>query len=238
MMKSKTRAILALFISLNFLLSFQAAFSNTQYVEFTIYIDRTAPAYSNEIMAGEISQSGDSINVSSFWSDNHKLSNYYYESNITGSYENSALNSFNEGYSNETVAVTDADYEGRSVYYRFIGFDLAGNANSTEYKSFSILSQNPQFSNVSQSADEITQGSNITLSAYWTDNFNAKNATLQINNGSWEDKETLALNSQSSWSNFTFNTAGLSGSIGWKIKSYDNIGNFNLTTAMSFIASE
>jgi hypothetical protein len=237
-MKSKTQAILALFISLNFLLSFQTAFSNTQYVEFTIYVDRTAPEYYNETIFGGLNQSADALNISAFWADNHALSNYYYESNITGSYENSALKSFIEGYSNETITATDADYEGRSVYYRFTGFDIAGNANSTEYKLFSILSQSPQFSNVSQSHEIISAGDNITLSAYWTDNFNIKNATLQINNGSWEDRENLILNSLSSWSNFTLNTAGLSGSIGWKIKAYDNIGNFNLTPAMSFTASE
>ncbi|MFA5333048.1 MAG: hypothetical protein WC376_00955 [Candidatus Nanoarchaeia archaeon] len=232
-MKSKIIAAILLLISLSF--SIQISFSDTKYVEFTIFIDRTAPEYSNETITSElINNSNEEINISVFWTDNHALKNYYYESNITGDFMNSTLKSFSQAYSNETITVTNADYEGRSVYYRFIGFDMAGNINSTEYKTFNILSQSPNFSNVSQSANEITQGNNITLSAYWADNFNIKNATLEINDLGWQDKETLIINSINSWSNFTINTTGLSGSIDWKIKAFDNIGNLNTTDILNF----
>ncbi|MFA5303402.1 MAG: hypothetical protein WC393_02610 [Candidatus Nanoarchaeia archaeon] len=232
-MKSKIIAAILLLISLSF--SIQISFSDTKYVEFTIFIDRTAPQYSNETITSElINNSNEEINISAFWTDNHALKNYYYESNITGEFMNSTLKGFSQDYSNETITVLNKDYEGRTVYYSFYGFDIAGNINSTEYKSFNILSQAPNFSNVSQSVSEIAQGNNITLSAYWADNFNVKNATLEINDSGWEEKDSMTLNSSQSWSNFTINTTGLLGSIDWRIKAFDNIGNFNTTNILSF----
>ncbi|MDD4353434.1 MAG: hypothetical protein PHN56_03170 [Candidatus Nanoarchaeia archaeon] len=233
MMKSKILAIIVLFISLSF--SFKLAFSNTQYIEFTIFIDRTAPEYYNEtITADIINNSNEEINISAYWIDNHALNFYYYESNITGTFTNSTSKSFTQGYSNETIKNINADYEGRSVYYKLIGFDRVGNLNSTEYTQFSILNQTPLFTNVSQSNDNIAAGNNITLAAYWNDNFNIKNATLQFDETGWTDKEDMIINSLASWSNFTYNTTGLSGSVSWRIKASDNVGNINTTEAMSF----
>lgn len=232
-MKGKKLAIIILLISLGF--SIPISFSDTKYVEFTIYIDRTAPEYSNETITSElINNSSEEINISAFWTDNHALKNYYYESNITGEYQSSIAKNFVNGLSNETIKITNPEYEGRTVYYSFYGFDNAANYNQTEYKSFSILSQSPHYNDTIQSTNTITAGNNITLSAYWTDNFNVKNATLQINDLGWQDKETMTINSINAWSNFTLNTTGLFGNVDWKITAIDNIGNLNTTEMLSF----
>jgi hypothetical protein len=232
-MKSKNLAIIILLISLSF--SIQKSYSDTKYVEFTIYIDRTAPEYSNETITSQlINNSNEQINISAYWTDNYQLKSYYYESNITGTYQSSTAKNFINGWSNETITVTNADYEGLTVYYSLYGFDNAANYNQTEYKSFNIISQSPQYNNTQQSDDTISANNNITLSAYWTDNFNLKNATLQINDTEWTDKETITIDLINAWSNFTFNTTGLLGSIDWKIKATDNVGNINITNFMSF----
>jgi len=228
-MKTKTLAtiIILLVATLN------TAFSNGRYeVGFTLYIDRTAPEYANEAITGELNKSLDSVNISAYWTDNRALKSYYYESNITSSFVTSLAKNFVGNYSNETITAINASLEGRSVYFRFHSLDLVGNLNQTEYKSFSILSQSPQYFNVNQSLNIITQYNNITLSSYWTDNFNVKNATLQLNATGWVG-ETLTINSLNSWSNFTYNASNL-GEISWNITAYDSVGNSNTTEELIF----
>lgn len=238
MMKSKKEKIIFLiFISISFSLIINTGFSDTKYVEFRIYIDRTAPEYFNETISSDlINDSNDLINISVFWRDNDLLSHYFYESNITGVFENSTSKNFIEGYSNETIIINNASYEGETVYYKFYGFDRAKNMNQTEYKSFSILSQEPFFSNITQSHDVINEGENITLSAYWSDNFNVYESILQTNKTSeWTDESSIIHNSNLAWSNYTFNTSDYAGnSIAWRIKARDSVGNINTTTQLIF----
>ena len=146
-------------------------------------------------------------------------------------------------------------YNGTYPNYGVIIFDGSGGNRerqfwSNEYAANTSLRpklvvnytdiQAPYWSNQSQNASSIPQGSNILLSAYWTDNINLSYAVLATNeSGVWTNRSTIIMTGAANWSNFTWSNASvpMGTNVGWRIYANDTSGNINVTNISTFSIS-
>jgi len=207
------------------------------YIGFTIYIDNASPTYNNFEGVALIDDLYDQFFTYAEWNDHH-LTTYLFEWNMTGVFENDTAQSFDQNWSNVTKSMTNAD-EGKTIRYRFHGRDWSNNWNSTYYKDLVIASIAPIYSNVSQNNSNPTAGEFVQLTSYWTDNFEIDHVFLQTNEtGSWLDNGTpAAVDTKSGWANFTIDTTGMSGPFYWRIQGQDKISNVNNTPINYFTVS-
>lgn len=209
-------------------------------ISFIVTVDTSAPEFyyfgSNSSTVSGLNQS---VLLSAYWEDTYEgLDSYQLETNSSGVFENSTAYAFDEGWSNTTNTFSNASQEGGSVYFQYHGVDLNNNWNSTGFKSVELISEAPEYFNVTQNTSNPTAGELVLISSYWTDNFNIYNTTLQINHtGIWSNNQTIYHNKISTWANYTFNTTGYSGeSVWWRVRAYDNatIVNYNTTKEFKF----
>ena len=105
-----------------------------------------------------------------------------------------------------------------------------------------VENQPPKWSDQGQNASMIDIGDAVKLSAYWTDNGNISYAVLSTNEtGGWQNKSgsygsAMQINTNASWSNFTWQNSSVPGGavVWWKIYANDTAGNWNVTDEMSF----
>ncbi len=227
---------------ITFILLFSSAFAQTNgVVEFMVRVDSTSPVYQNfNSNVTTINTINEAIKFYALWSDDWEGLDYFlFEWNISGVYVNEGPYSFNLGWSNVTKIISDPNYEGEYVVFSFYGYDVNGNFNQTEYKSFIITNEAPSYSQISQSNNAPIAGEIVNISSFWEDNFNVYKAVLQTNfSGVWTDNQTKIIDSNTGWANFTWNTSGYSGqTIWWRIVGYDNATNTNTTEEYSFTVS-
>jgi len=230
------RAIIVLILIISLI---SASYSDTSgYVSFTFRIDKSAPTYS-ELSANttEVSNINELVLFSAYWEDNYVgLKDYYFTWNMTGTFDNTTSRNYAGNWSNITRAVSDPDAEGTNISYGFYAFDKNNNMNYTGNNYFSVINKAPEYSEVTQSNSTPADGEVITLSAYWTDNFNIYDSVLETNKtGAWSTTELMTPDSNPAWTNYTFNTSGFIGqSIAWRIKAADNANNINTTEELIF----
>ncbi len=228
------KKILILFMYL-FLLS-PALCQTNGYINFMITLDFEPPQYSllssNTISINNI---GESIEFSAYWTD-YELGDYKFSWNITNTFENSSNQEYVNGWSNETRTINNANYEGRSVGWKYYGFDANNNLNTTTIKYFDIISEEPEYSQISQDKDTPAEGEVVNISSYWTDNFEIDHVDILTNEtSSWETHDTVNINDVSGWANFTYDTTGHSGeTIWWRVNGYDAISTNTISTTHSF----
>ncbi len=229
-------------VAITILLLFSSAFAQTNgVIEFMVRVDLTSPVYQNfNSNVSQINSINEAIKFYALWSDDWEgLDHYLFEWNISGTYVNEGPYNFDNGWSNITKIIDNPNYEGEYVVFSFYGYDVNGNFNQTEYKSFTLTNEPPSYSQVSQSDNNPTEGDIVTISSYWEDNFNLYKAVLQTNfSGSWLDNQTEIINAKNGWANFTWDTTGYGGeTIWWRIVGYDNVTNTNITEEYRFTVS-
>ena len=215
------------------------AFSDsTQSLSFQFRIDKSAPIStdynSNTSIVNNIDES---VLFYSFWEDTYEgLDNYYFEWNITGTFENSSATGFDVGWSNITKTINNASAEGYEIFYRFHAKDVNNNWATTKLKSINLISAEPEYNQLIQNNSNPTAGDIVELSCYWSDNFNIYSAILQTDySGEWLDNQTIIINNKLGWSNFTWDTTGYSGeTINCRMIGFDNVSNSNTTIQKNF----
>ena len=230
----KTIIIILLILS-----SFSLVFAQTNLaVSFQFKVDKTAPLSSEtNSNTTTINNIDETVLFYSLWTDTYEgLDYYYFEWNMSGAFENSSATNFESGWSNITRTITNTNIEGSDIFYRFYAKDVNNNWNSTELKSINLLNLAPEYSQLNQNDSTPTVGNIVELSSYWTDNFNIYNSILQTDHsGSWTNNQTIIIDNQFGWSNFTWDTTGYSGeTLNWRIIGIDNVTNTNTTIQNSF----
>jgi hypothetical protein len=104
-----------------------------------------------------------------------------------------------------------------------------------------VEDQPPRWSNAGQNTSNPSRGDAVKIYAYWTDNGKVSYAILSTNEtGAWENKtqnysSPMLINSNASWSNFTWQNSSVPAGtvVGWRIYANDTAGNWNYTTPES-----
>gem|GEM_PF-3194276 len=214
---------------------------------FQVLVDVWAPQLIEfAINPSTVTELGESVEFSANWSD-YNLSYYVFRWDITGEMANDSPVDFTTTWSNLTKTITNSSDEGRNINVRIFAVDWNGLTNWTTTPSqLPIQSIKPVPSDETQSLDTVTNGSPITLSVFWTDNFEMDFAKLQIDNGSvgsfLDTGDVIQIDNKTGWTNFTYETIYI-GPVSWRVVGFDKAyanetggagNNWNISAEMNF----
>ena len=139
----------------------------------------------------------------------------------------------NTGYS--TFAYTDSTPGSENIYCSIAANTSTYHMRDNIYNAtFPIVTREaipPTYSSVSGPLIAM-KGQNVTLSAFWQDNFALDTAILEVNrSGETVNESTIALSGTSSWANFTYEIPDniTPGNISWQQYANDTSNNYNNT---------
>ncbi len=209
---------------------------NNAAIEFHIYVDRTPPVSDSLNYSPVINSINDNFSASAHWSDDYAVKEFVFNWNISGEFVSDSPQSLINDWSNITKWFNPVD-EGKTIGFTISAVDYSGNWNNTGINVFTISNQSPDYSQVSESTDSPLIGESVSISSFWSDNFEVTNVTLQTNeSGYWHDNGSpVIINSINGWANFTIDTTGMNNSpYYWRLIGFDAISNSNTTPPQFF----
>lgn len=200
------------------------------YVGLSIYIDNVSPYYDFFSGLSTINSIDEEFHAYAHWVDNVRLKEFVFEWDKDGMANDSAV-AMVDDWSNVTKSFNGND-EGKTINYRFHGYDSRLNYNTTSLRQVVTVNKDPDYSDLAQSNNSPSIGDQVNISSYWTDNFEVDRVYLQTNeSGAWHDNGSpVDIDNQEGWANFTIDTTGFNTSpYYWRLNGYDQVGNDNTT---------